>query len=297
MNSKKKLFISTFLITLFCFISFSQPLKKVKKFGKNPGGLKMYIHTPKINSFIKKKPLVIVLHGCTQTANGIAAATGWNTLADTLGFVVLYPEQRLMNNVSKCFNFFIGMKAKKDKGEVSSIKNMINYSINEYNIDPSKIFITGVSAGGGMSNALLNAYPELFNAAALIGSPSTLVNDNNITAKHIPRIAIIQGKNDKIVSHKASEKLLNQWIAKNNFDNNNFTTTENFMNNELINAKSFYTDENILKIIMLTIKNVGHKILIDPGKNINQGGKIGIYTKDINFHSTYWIADFWGITN
>ncbi len=297
MNSKKRLFISTFILTLFCFITFSQPLKKIKKFGKNPGALKMYIHTPKTISISKKMPLVIVLHGCTQTANGIATATGWNTLADNFGFVVLYPEQRLMNNVSKCFNFFIGMKAKKDKGEVSSIKNMINYSINEYNIDSTKIFITGVSAGGGMSNALLNAYPELFNAAALIGSPSTLVNDNNITAKHIPRIAIIQGENDKIIPLKTSEKLLNQWIIKNNFDNNNFTTTDNFMDNELINAKSFYTDENILKIIMLTIKDTGHKILVDPGKNINQGGKLGIYTKDINFHSTYWIANFWGITN
>lgn len=296
MKFEKRTHLFTVILAIISTFTFGQSLKRVKDFGENKGLLKMYLYVPESVNNIKKAPLVIVLHGCTQSAISIATATGWNTLAHKYGFIILYPEQRIMNNVSKCFNFFIGMKAKKDKGEVSSIKNMINYSITNHNIDSSKVFITGVSAGGAMSNALLNSYPELFNAAALLGTPSTLIHGNNITSKHIPKIAIIQGEEDKITSLKMSEKLLNQWTTKNDIDHSNFTTTNNFMDNELIKSKSFYNHENDLKIIMLTIRNTGHKILIDPGKNYNQGGKLGIYTKDINFHSTYWIADFWGIT-
>lgn len=297
MKTQIKKTANTFILAFIPFFIFSQSLQKVKGFGENPGRLKMYIHIPPQINDAKKVPLIIVLHGCTQSANDIATATGWNTLANHFGFIVVYPEQRLINNVGKCFNFFVGMKAKKDKGEVLSIKNMITYTITKYNINPSKTFITGMSAGGGMSNALLNAYPELFNGAALVASPSILVDDNNTHSKHIPKIAILQGEDDKITSPKMSEKLLNQWITKNNIDKNKFTTTSNFMENELINARSYYNKNNKLKIVMLSIKNTGHKILIDPGKNHTQGGKLGIYTKDINFHSTYWIANFWGIVD
>ena len=73
-------------------------------------------------------------------------------------------KQKIINNIARCYNFYLGYKAKKDKGEVASIKQMIDYSLKNYNIDSSKIFITGFSSGGAISNAMLNAYPKLFNA-------------------------------------------------------------------------------------------------------------------------------------
>ncbi len=276
---------------------FGQSLKNIKKFGDNPGMLKMYLHVPKKIDKSKNPPLVLVLHGCTQSAKSIGEATGWNKLADSLGFIVLYPEQRMLNNISKCFNFFIGMKAKKDKGEVASIKNMVTYSINEYNVDQSKIFITGMSAGAGMSNVLLNAYPETFNAGALLAAPPTLFDGLNETAKIVPRIVIVQGDEDNVTNPKMGEKVLAQWVKKNKMDSTNFKVTDNFMENSLLKTRSYYNSKKELKIVMLNIKNTGHKVLIDPGESIRHGGKSGVHTKDIDFHSTFWIADFFGLIN
>ena len=272
-----------------------QSLKNISQFGGNPGMLKMYLYVPKKIDNSKKPPLVLVLHGCTQTAKSIGEATGWNKLADSLGFIVLYPEQRMVNNVSKCFNFFIGMKAKKDKGEVASIKNMINYTSNKYKIDQSKVFITGMSAGAGMSNVLLNAYPEMFNAGALLAAPPILLDGLNEKSKIVPKIVIIQGDEDNVTTPNMGEKVLTQWIKKNKIDSTNFIVDDNFMRNNLLKTKSFYNSKKELKIIMLNIKNTGHKVLINPGDDIKHGGRPGVYTKDIGFHSTYWIADFFGL--
>jgi poly(3-hydroxybutyrate) depolymerase len=291
---KIKYILIIFIITTGNLLG--QPLKNISNFGRNPGMLKMYLHIPEKLDSSKKPALVLVLHGCTQTAKSIGNATGWNKLADSLGFIVLYPEQRMLNNVSKCFNFFIGIKAKKDKGEVASIKNMITHTFNKHNIDQSKVFITGMSAGGGMSNVMLNAYPELFNAGALLAAPPTLLDGLNETSNNVPKIAIIQGDEDNITNPKMGEKVLAQWIKKNKIDSANFKITDNFKENNLLRIKSFYNSNKELKIVMLNIKNTGHKVLIDPGESIKHGGRNGVHTRDINFHSTYWLAEFFGLT-
>jgi poly(3-hydroxybutyrate) depolymerase len=295
MAMKNKFTLTLILLICSTFVS-GQSLKLVDKFGRNPGMLKMFIHVPENLDNTKEAPMVLVLHGCTQTAKSIGAASGWDKLADSLGFIVLYPEQRMLNNTSKCFNFFVGLKAKRNKGEAASIKNMITYMFNEYNIDHSKVFITGMSAGAGMSNVMLNAYPEVFNAGALLESPPTLpggVIENEI----VPRVLIIQGDKDKITSPKMGEKLLAQWVKKNKMDSTNFELTNNFMGNNLLRTRSFYNSKKELRLVMLNIKETGHKLLIDPGESIKHGGRSGIHTKDIDFHSTYWVAQFFGLVD
>lgn len=286
----------TLTLTFSSLLSQKNDLVNVRNFGKNAGMLKMFWHIPVNLDNTKKVPLVIVLHGCTQSAKSIANATDWNKLADSLHFIVVYPEQRMLNNISKCFNFFIGFKAKKDKGEVSSIRQMINYTFEHHSIDGSKVFITGMSAGGGMSNAMLNAYPELFNSGALLAAPSIIMGKLNTSPDHVPKIAIIQGEKDKVVPKKQATNILNQWISKNNLDSSKFKTIENFQNNKYLSAQTYTNKNNELKIILLKIKSTGHKILINPGNDIKHGGTSGIHTKDIDFHSTYWIADFFGLT-
>ena len=101
----KKILLSLLLVLNLC--SFAQNnLTKVKNFGKNKGNLKMYTYVPNNLDTSKKNPLVFVLHGCTQCASQISKETGWNKLADSLNFIVVYPEQRKINNVAKCYNFF-----------------------------------------------------------------------------------------------------------------------------------------------------------------------------------------------
>jgi poly(3-hydroxybutyrate) depolymerase len=290
----KPIFLISFLI--FTHYSIGQKLSKVNDFGKNLGNLKMYVYQPQNIDYTNKVPIVFVLHGCTQSAESISAATGWNKLADSLNFVVVYPEQKQINNASKCFNYFIGFKAKKDKGESASIKAMIDYSFRKFNIDSSRVFITGMSAGGAMTNNMLNAYPEIFNAGALIAAPHTLVEKINSSSKKVPKIAILQGDKDLVVPPKNATKIIVQWITKNGFSATNFKTVQENLNDKMLATTSYFNNKNELKMVMLTAKTITHKILINPGEDIQHGGKMGFHTKDIDFHSTYWIAHFFGLT-
>lgn len=290
-----RFFITYTLLIISVFVFSQNDIKLIKHFGKNKGGLKMYSYKPLNTDVVKKYPLVVVLHGCTQTARTAVNATDWNKLADTLQFMVIYPEQRQINNISKCFNFFIGFKAKKDKGEVASIKQMIDYTIQNNNIDTSRIFITGMSAGGGMANAMLNAYPYLFNAGALIESPSTVVEKISYDSIQ-PRVLIIQGEKDKVVRKKHGEKLVKQWCNKNGINTEAFKFNNNVNGNVLLSSKTYYKNNNAV-IVYLFAKSVGHKLLINPGTDIKHGGKNGLHTKNIGFFSTFYIAKFWGLVH
>ncbi|PCI94499.1 MAG: hypothetical protein COB15_13980 [Flavobacteriales bacterium] len=290
---KTKLFI---FVVLFSLNLFSQnDLTEIKPFGENKGNLKMFHYIPENLDYNKSIPLVVVIHGCTQSANLIASETGWNKLADSLNLIIVYPEQKLINNIAKCYNFYLGYKAKKDKGEVASIKEMIHYTRKNYNIDSSKIFITGFSSGGAISNAMLNAYPKLFNAGALFAAPSTLFNFNKEIPTEQPRVAIIQGDKDMIVPKKNAARILNQWIKKNELSDTTFVLNKDYQNNPLLSSKYFYTPQKVLKIIIIAAEDVKHKLMIVPGEPISRGGKMDFYTTDINFHSTYWVTRFFGL--
>jgi poly(3-hydroxybutyrate) depolymerase len=287
--------LSLIIFVLFSISSFAQNgLTKIDDFGENKGNLKMFTYIPKNLKIENPIPIVFVLHGCTQTAEEIANETGWNKLADSLNFMIVYPEQRQINNAAKCFNFYIGFKAKKDKGEVASIKDMIDYCYKNYYIDSTQVFITGMSAGGGMSNAVLNAYPELFNAGALVAAPDNLFNPNK--NEYQPRIAILQGDDDKIVVPKNAIKLKEQWLKKHQLEITNLELKMNYLNNPLLTAEYFYNIKKEVKIITIFAEGIRHKLLIKPGDKISEGGTMDNHTQDVNFHSTYWIAQFFGLT-
>ena len=271
-------------------------LAKIEDFGENKGNLKMYTYVPNNLNTAKPVAVVLVLHGCTQSAEEIANETGWNKLADSLNFIIVYPEQKQINNAAKCFNFYIGFKAKKDKGEVASIRQMMDYCYKNYFIDSSRVFITGMSAGGGMSNAMLNAYPELFNAGALIASPDKLFSPNKIDKSLQPRVAILQGDDDKIVVLKNAMNLKELWIKKHQLETVNAELKTNYLNNPLLTAEYFYNSDKEVKIITIIAEGIRHKLLIKPGDKIFEGGTIDNHTQDVNFHSTYWIAQFFGLT-
>jgi poly(hydroxyalkanoate) depolymerase family esterase len=115
-----------------------------------------------------KSPLVVVLHGCTQNAADNAAGAGWLQMADRLGFAVLAPEQTASNNPNRCFNWFLESDTRRGRGECASIAQMIGVLTDLHDLDPARVFITGLSAGGAMTAALLATYPELFAGGAII---------------------------------------------------------------------------------------------------------------------------------
>jgi len=141
-------------------------LSDVEAFGANPGALRMRIYRPA--HLPKAAPLVVVLHGCRQTAEGYAAGAGWLTLADRFGFAVLCPEQVAANNAYCCFNWFEPGDTARDRGEAASIRQMIEWMLVDGRLDRGKVFVTGLSAGGAMTNVMLATYPEVFAGGAPI---------------------------------------------------------------------------------------------------------------------------------
>ena len=113
-------------------------------------------------------PLVVALHGCTQSAESFDDESGWTAIADRLGFALLLPQQRAENNEDLCFNFFSEEDARRGAGEAASIMAMVEWMLSRHSLDPDRVFATGLSAGGGMAAVLLAAYPEAFAAGAII---------------------------------------------------------------------------------------------------------------------------------
>jgi poly(hydroxyalkanoate) depolymerase family esterase len=114
-------------------------------------------------------PLVVALHGCTQTADVFRQLTRWDTLAEAKGFIVVFPQQSQNNNQLKCWNFFQPAHMQRGSGEPSLIAGITNYVQQHYTVDSHRIYVNGLSAGGAMSSVMAATYPDIY-AAAGIGS-------------------------------------------------------------------------------------------------------------------------------
>ena len=112
-------------------------------------------------------PLVVMLHGCTQSVDDFAAGTGMNDLADELGFFVLYPAQSTAANPQGCWNWFEPEHQQRGSGEPALIAAMTRAVIDAHGIDARRVYIAGMSAGGAMADIVGAAYPDIFAAVGV----------------------------------------------------------------------------------------------------------------------------------
>ena len=204
-------------------------------FGANPGALRAQMYLPE--GLPAGAPLVVVLHGCGQSAEDYDHGAGWSALADELGFALLFPQQQRANNPNLCFNWFSPIDARRDSGEAGSIHAMVARMIAAHAIDAGRIFVTGLSAGGAMASILLATYPDVFaggaivaglpfGAAASVGDALARMRgdgfpDDAQLAEAIrsasdhtgpwPRISVWQGDADRTVAPINAERILAQW--------------------------------------------------------------------------------------
>ncbi len=117
----------------------------------------------------KRLPLVVMLHGCTQSPDDFALGTGMNeaALASGEGFLVLYPAQNSQANQSRCWNWFKRSHQQRDLGEPALLADMTRDIIKRYPVDPQRVYVAGLSAGGAMSAILGEAYPDIFAAVGV----------------------------------------------------------------------------------------------------------------------------------
>lgn len=299
-------------------------LTEVSGFGSNPGNLKMCTYVPE--NLETSRPLVVALHGCNQQAADYDDETGWIKFADRHQFSLLLPQQKDANNISKCFNWFEPNDSERDQGEALSIQQMIDKMASDTGLDPQKVYVTGLSAGGAMAVVMLAAYPDVFAGGAIIAGipykcatnvgeaigecgvslvPSQLVPMKDLSpdawgslvrnaSSHngpFPRVSIWQGTNDTTVNPADQQELVDQWTNVLGIDQT--PDIEDTINGH--EHKLYKNDNGETLVETVLISGMGHGTPIDPGDGDDQCGAEGPFILDAGTCSSFHILRFWGL--
>jgi poly(hydroxyalkanoate) depolymerase family esterase len=196
---------------------------------------KLYIPSGYIGQEV---PLVVMLHGCTQSPNDIAAGTRLNALAEEQIFLVAYPAQAQGANMNKCWNWFNASDQEHGRGEPSLIAGITHQIIDEYNVADGRVYVAGMSAGGAMAANMGEAYPDLYAAVGVHsglapgaahdmpsafaamrqGGPATPRRDvtsataTGQSARIVPAI-VFHGDHDKTVHPRNADHLLEHYCT------------------------------------------------------------------------------------
>ena len=287
-------------------------LEPLDGFGTNPGQLdaRIYVRTNQPSA------LVVVLHGCTQSANVYDTGSGWSELAERHGFAVLFPQQRRPNNSNLCFNWYLPGDARRGCGEALSISQMVQHMAARYRLDRSQTFITGLSAGGAMTAVMLASYPELFAGGAIIaglpfagayslpealermrgqGFPSRRELSARVRAAadhdgRPPVLSVWHGTHDTIVDPTNATAIVDQWR-----DLHGVGEVSGAVEAVAGHRRESWSDTRGRPVIeRYDIRGMGHGTPLDT-RGDDACGKAGPHMLEANICSTHHIATSWGL--
>jgi poly(hydroxyalkanoate) depolymerase family esterase len=148
-------------------------LVEVTNFGNNPGGMRMHVYVPDVRP--ANPAIVVAMHGCGGSGPGFYSGSEFASLANRRGFIVIYPSAQQQAGFGKCFDTWSAAAKQRGGGsDPVSIVSMVTYVQQRYNGDPNRVYATGSSSGGMMTQHVLALYPDVFKAgAAFMGVPFT----------------------------------------------------------------------------------------------------------------------------
>jgi poly(hydroxyalkanoate) depolymerase family esterase len=319
-------------------VEVTQPvtLSQVASFGSNPGNLKMFAYVPA--ALPAGAPLVVAMHGCTESAQVYSTQTEWGALADRFRFAVVFPEQQTANNSSSCFNWFQPGDIARGQGEALSIKQMVDAMIRDHGSDAARVFATGMSAGGFMTEVMMAAYPDVFAGGAVnSGGPyacatsltaTTSCQQGNVVhspqqwgdlvrqavpgyAGPFPRLIAFHGSADFTVAAADLQQSIDQWSNVLGVDDRGLPpggsaaegrrglideTPELSETFRTATHRVFRDAGGRSMIETYLVSGMGHALTVDPGTNPDQGGATGAFCEDHDIYSSFYAAQFFGLT-
>ncbi len=286
-------------------------LTQFSSFGSNPGNLAMFSYRP--DGLPSGRPLVVLLHGCTQDAATYFADSVWRKYADLYGFQLVLPQTSTANNSLKCFTWYDDADINRDQGEALSIRNMVGYAVSNLGASSSQIYVSGLSAGGAMAAVMLATYPDVFAAGSIAaGIPYKCATSSSgtsacqysgvdktpqqwgdlVRAQHAgpyPRVAIWQGQSDTTVVPKNGVELVDQWTNVRGVSQTPTSTTSLTGGTTL---KTYGNDD----VRLYEIANMNHGLPVHPGSATDQCGTTAAYFLDF-ICSAYYDSVFFGLTS
>ncbi len=314
-RARRWLAVATLAMLMVSLPAFAQ--SEVTGFGSNPGNLRMFKYVP--TGLAVDAPMVVALHGCAQTASSYDAESGWQLLADRWRFALLLPQQQSANNSSSCFNWFENGDIARGQGEALSIKQMVDRMRVDHAIAPTRVYITGLSAGGAMTSAMLATYPDVFAGGAILaGLPYRCATTQSAAfgcmnpgsdltpaqwgdkvraasgwAGPWPLVSIWHGDADFTVRPINLVENMQQWTNVHGIDQtaDASDTVAGYPHRVYKNAAGKPLVETY------TITGMGHGTPVDPGTGETQCGTAGAYILDVHLCSSYYIGRFFGLDN
>ena len=263
-------------------------------------------------------PLVVVLHGCTQKAADYANGAGWIELADLFGFCLLLPEQRRAKNPEPVFQLVRSSRHHTRLGGSQSIRQMIDRTVADWNIDRDQVFVTGLSAGGAMASAMLATYPEIFAGGAIIaglpyGSASdipaafqvmadsrtlpadewaSIVRSASHHQGRWPKISVWQGTADHTVNPRNADEIVKQWTAlhKTGAKPDQIEKHPGYVRRIWNNIEGEPAVEEYV------VSAMGHGTPLATGSGEGHFGAAAPFLLETGLSSSHRIAQFWDLT-
>ncbi|MQA93575.1 MAG: PHB depolymerase family esterase [Streptosporangiales bacterium] len=288
---------------------------EVTGFGTNPGALRMFRYVP--DGLPAGRPLVVALHGCTQTAGPYGTGAGWIELAERHRFAVLLPQQETANNGNRCFNWFQSADTARGSGEALSIRQMVARMAADTGTAPGRVYVTGLSAGGAMTAVMLAAYPDVFAGGGVVAgvpyrcatalfqafscmnpgvdrTPAAWGDLVRAAGSHTgpwPTVSVWHGTSDFTVAPANQRELIEQWTNVHGTDATPDTTdtVAGYPHEVYRNASGAPVVE------AYKITGMGHGQPVDPGTAPAQCGTAGAFILDADICAAHHLTTFWGL--